>query len=234
MSLISTAVKYDLYWQTDAGAANTGRVLGDLSYQFALDGTVQSITPTLTEKATVGSWRHYTLNFTTPASTGVLSTLLSTTNGILYPGVVTDRLSRYDADAIAALLRSPVVATLSGGGPVGDTLLRVVKSSYTPISFTVRDATGTAVDLSGYNNPKFAIKSKDQTTTTYSLTSGITMSAGGLVSIPVPEGATFFAALTTGVDSIELYWDFFADEAADSAKSRCLARGKLLLLRTEQ
>ena len=55
-----------------------------------------------------------------------------------------------------------------------------------------------------------------------------------MVTIAVPENAGFYAALAAGIDSVELYWDFVADEAADNDKTRCLARGRLLLMRTEQ
>jgi hypothetical protein len=112
--------------------------------------------------------------------------------------------------------------------------LRLVKSTYVPISFTVRNATGAVVDLSGYNAGDFSVRSQNQTTTTYSQTTGITMTSGGLVTIAVPENAGFYAALTTGADAVELYWDFVADESSDAAKTRCLARGRLQLLRTEQ
>ena len=232
--IVSEAQAVDIYWQTDAGAANTGKVLADLSYAFSLDGVVTSITPTLTEGATTGTWRRYTFNFTAPATTGELVVKLDPDDGVLSYDTITDSVVQYDMDSIASLLTSPVIATLTSGGPSGDTTLRVVKSTYVPIAFTVRDATGAVVDLSGYDTPIFAIKSKDQTTTTYSLNSGIVMTAGGLVTIPIPEGATFYAALTTGNDSIELYWDFVANEAATASKTRCLARGKLVLMRTEQ
>lgn len=232
--IVSEAQAVDIYWQTDAGAANTGKVLGDLSYAFSLDGVVTAITPTLTEGATIGTWRRYTFNFTAPATTGELIVKLDPDDGVLAYDVIADSVVQYDMDAIASLLTSPVIATLTSGGPSGDTTLRLVKSTYVPITFTVRDATGAAVDLSGYNAADFAIRSKDQTTTSYSQTSGITMTAGGLVTIAVPENASFYAALTTGIDSVELYWDFVADEASDTAKTRCLARGKLQLMRTEQ
>jgi hypothetical protein len=232
--IVSASQVVDIYWQTDAGAPATGKALADLNYAFSLSGVVTSITPVLAEGATTGAWRRYTLTFTAPATVGQLILKMSPTAGVLAYDTIVDDVVLYSLDAIAALLSSPVIATLTSGGPSGDTQLRVVKNTYVPVSFTVRDAIGTAVDLSAYSNGRFAIKSKDQTTTTYSQTTGITMTAGGLVSIAIPEGSTFYAALTTGVDSVNLYWDFVADEAADTAKTRCLARGQLVLMRTEQ
>ena len=232
--IISTAQKIPLYWQTDAGAAATGKVLTDLTYKMTLDGADAGITPTLTDVATVGNFRLYTLDFTSPATAGELVIHLETDDGHLSYDTIMDEVVLYDSDAILSLITSPVIATLTSGGPSGDTTLRLVKSTYVPIAFTVRDATGAVVDLSGYDTPDFAVKSQDGTTTVYSQTTGITMTSGGLVTIAVPENAGFYAALTAGVDGIELYWDFVADEAADNDKTRCLARGRLVLLRTEQ
>lgn len=232
--IISTAQVIPLYWQTDAGAAATGKVIGDLTYKITLNGVDAGITPTLTSVATVGTWRLYTLGLTSPATAGQLVIHLEPNSGHLSYDTIADDVVLYDSDAILALITSPVIATLTSGGPSGDTTLRLVKSTYALIAFTVRDATGAVVDLSGYNAGDFSIRSQNQTTTVYSQTTGITMTAGGLVTIAVPEGAGFYAALTTGIDSVELYWDFVADQASDTAKTRCLARGRLLLLRTEQ
>jgi hypothetical protein len=232
--ITSTAQAIPIYWQTVAGAAATGKVIGDLTYKITLNGVDAGLTATLTEGATVGSWRLYLLGFTSPATVGDIVIHLEPNDGVLSYDTITDSVVLYSADDLLALVTSPVIATLTSGGPSGDTTLRLVKSTYVPIAFTVRDATGAVVDLSAYNAGDFSIRSKDQTTTTYSQTTGITMTAGGLVTIAVPENASFYAALTTGIDGVELYWDFVADEAADTAKTRCLARGRLQLLRTEQ
>ena len=232
--ITSTAQVIPIYWQTVAGAAATGKVIGDLTYKITLNGADAGITATLTDVATVGSWRLYSLGFTSPATVGDIVIHLEPNDGILSYDAITDTVALYSADDLLALVTSPVIATLTSGGPSGDTTLRLVKSTYVPIAFTVRDATGAVVDLSGYNAGDFSIRSKDQTTTTYSQTTGVTMTAGGLVTIAVPENAGFYAALTTGIDAVELYWDFVADEASDTAKTRCLARGRLQLLRTEQ
>ena len=232
--IASTAQVIPIYWQTAAGAAATGKVIGNLTYKITLNGVDAGLTATLTEGVTVGAWRLYTLGFTAPATVGDLIIHLEPNDGVLSYDTISDTVTLYSADDIFAMVTSPVIATLTSGGPSGDTTLRLVKSTYVPIAFTVRDATGAVVDLSGYNAGKFSIRSQDQTTTTYSQTTGITMTAGGLVTIAVPENATFYASLTTGVDSVELYWDFVADEAANTAKTRCLARGRMQLLRTEQ
>lgn len=232
--IASSAQVIPIYWQTDVGAAATGKVIGNLTCKITINGTDAGITPTLTDGATVGSWRLYTLGLTAPATVGGVVISLEPDDGQLKYDTISDEVTLYSADNVLALVTSPVIATLTSGGPSGDTVLRVVKSTYVPVAFTVRDATGAAVDLSGYNAGDFSIRSKDQTTTVYSQTTGINMTAGGLVTIAIPENASFYAALTTGVDSVELYWDFVADEASDTAKTRCLARGRLILMRTEQ
>ena len=43
--------------------------------------------------------------------------------------------------------------------------------------------------------------------------SSLTLTAGGLVTIAIPETASFYALLTTGVNEISLFHSFRADQA---------------------
>lgn len=151
-----------------------------------------------------------------------------------WPATLRGLFETYDLDSVAAVISAPIVSVVSAGGPQGDITLRGCKGDYVPVSFTVTDQSGAAINLSAYTLPTFGVKSKDQTTTTYSLAgAAITMSSAGLVTIAIPESAGFWAALTTGVDEISLRFSFEANEGGDATKTRTLARGPFIVMRKE-
>lgn len=224
--------------QSAAGLPVSGLVIGDLTVSGTLNGAAASISAALTEVDTIGAWRRYRLDFVVPALSGV--SVLTVTAQPNSAGVYLDTLRVVDGEieavdltSIYGVISAPVVSVVNAGGPAGDIPLRLVKSTYVPLSFSATDQTGAVIDLSGYDTPVFGIKSRDQTTTTYSQTTGITMTAGGLVTIAVPESATFYTALATGSDEASLYWSFVANEAATATMKRCLARGTLSVIRSE-
>ena len=224
--------------QTYAGVAKTGLTLSDLTVSGTLNGAAASISAALTEVDTIGAWRRYKLEFVVPALSGVsiftvTAQPVSTSYYLDTLRVVDGEIEAIDLTSIYGIISAPVVSVVNAGGPAGDIPLRLVKSTYVPISFSVTDQTGAVIDLSGYDTPVFGIKSKNQTTTTYSQSSGITMTAGGLVTIAVPESASFYTALATGEDEASLYWSFVANEAATATMTRCLARGTLSVIRSE-
>lgn len=218
----------------------TGLALASFTITATLNGDVVSVSPTLTAKTSQGTWALYSLDVVTPSLSADAVNILQVNIQPVAQGAyeldietASVELENADLGSIYAVIAAPTVAVIDGGGPAGDVSLRVIKSTYQPISFTVQDQAGNAIDLSGYNNPVFGVKSKDQTTTTYTLNTGITMSAGGLVSFAIPESATFYAALATGTDSVALYWSLVADQAATATQTRCLARGPLTIIRQE-
>lgn len=221
--------------QDAAGAPSTGKVLADFTIAFYLDGVVVAVTPTVTELTTVGTFRQYRLSFTAPATVGRLTVVVEPASG-------TDLLSwrewhepveLYSTDALAALVAAPVVSVITAGAPSNDVALRVVKNDYAPLSLTVRDQAGNAINLSGYTGAIFCILDRAQAATRYQQTTGITLGAGGAVTIAVPETANFYSLLTTGQDTITLYFTLKADEAGDATRTRTLARGTITVLRTE-
>ena len=235
MSQISTTVSLPIGIQTLNGKPATGVVIGQLSYEIRLDGALQAITPTLTERVTVGDFRTYTLAFTAPATAGLLSVFVRPSRNFFTDWTTwEDWNTTYTIDSLASLVATPVVSVVYAGAPTSDIALRLVKDDYAPLTFTVRDQSGNAIDLSGYDTPTFAVLDRAQAAARYTQTASISMSAAGLVTIEIPETAAFYALLTpAGTDSITLYFTFKANQAATAAKTRTLARGTLTVLRTE-
>lgn len=226
--------------QTPAGvAAGAGVLVGDLSVRGYVNGVVSALAPALTFIETVGVWSQYRLDIVLPALSVDAVTWFKAVMQPVAPLVYAlDRLAAEvelepaDLGLLYAIAAVPVISVISAGGPVGDLSIRVVKSDYAVVSFTVKDQAGAAIDLSGYSTPQFGVKDQAQATT-YLQTAGITMTSGGLVTIAIPEGASFYALLTTGVDQIGLFFSFNADQAADATKTRTLARGPLTVVRKE-
>jgi hypothetical protein len=234
--IVNTSQSIPLLWQTAAGAAATGKVVGDLTITDKLDGAAVSITYALTEGATVGAWREYTLDFTSPATAGELMIFLQPDDGFLAQDTIVDEVTVNSLDEIATLISAPATSTLEVGGPSSDLQIRAVKNTYVPAVFTVRDAVGNAVDISNYTNIRFAVKDHAQTIS-YSQTANITLiggGTGGVVLVAIPENASFYSVLGTGVDAVTLYWDLVGDEEGSASQTRCLARGQLSVVRTEQ
>lgn len=232
--ITGSTVNLILRRQTAAGAPSTGKVLADFALAFYLDGVSQAITPTITELTTVGTSRLYRLTFDAPASTGKLAVVADVASGtdVVWMGEPED-VAQYSVDSLAALVAAPVVSVVSAGAPANDVALRVVKGDYAPVSLTVRDQAGNALNLSGYTNAIFCVLDRAQGATRYTQTTSITLGTGGAAAIAIPESASFYSLLTTGNDSITLYFTLKADEAGDAAKTRTLARGTITVLRTE-
>jgi hypothetical protein len=234
--IVNTSQNIPILWQTAAGAAATGKVVGDLTITDKLDGAAVTITYSLTEGATVGAWREYTLDFTAPATTGDLMIFLQPNAGFLAQDTIVDEVTQNSLDEIATLISAPATSTLEVGGPSSDLLIRAVKSTYVPATFTVRDAAGDPVNISTYTGLRFGVRNQGQTITYYQ-TTGITLvggGTGGVVTVEIPENASFYSELGTGVDAVTLYWDLVGDAGGSATQTRCLARGQLSVVRTEQ
>ncbi len=204
--IVNTAQSIPIYWQTSAGVAATGKVVGNLTVQDNLNGAAVSVTYGLTEGSTYVAWREYFLTFTSPATTGQLAMFLQPNDGFLAYDMIQDELTANSIDEIASLISAPATSTLEVGGPSSDLLVRAVKNTYVPAMFTVRDANGNALNISGYTGLRFGVKNQAQSVT-YSQTSGITLVGGGtsgVVTVEIPENASFYSELTTGVDAVTL------------------------------
>jgi hypothetical protein len=219
------------------GLPVTGKVTADFTVGAWLDGVVASVSASITEIGSAGpDGQAYKLAYTNPGTKGrfaLRAPAASPSTDIVWPEFE-EEIENNDNDSLYNVLVVPVVSVVSLGGPQGDISLRVVNGDYAPVSFTVKDQSGAVVDLSGYNNAHFRVWNKlHATMVAYDQTAGITMTAGGLVTIGIPEGASFYSEWTTSEDPAIRYWQFTADQAADATKTRTLARGTITILRKE-
>lgn len=165
MPLPSTTFTFDVWRQTAAGVASTGKVLADFAVEFLLDGTVQAITPTVTEGATNGLWRAYKFALTLPATTGIFQGFIDVASGTdsVGGGLVTLDLQVYNETSLAGLILTsqgvPGVRTaeandlgqvVSGDSYASDTLT-VPLGKLTPFAFT--DLTGLTLSVEARTAP---------------------------------------------------------------------------------
>jgi hypothetical protein len=218
---------------TVGGVAVTGLVTAD----FAVAGYIGATTPgasfTVTEES--GGW--YRLAITTSGTAGWQQYVVSSTGRTVSPDVWAGDLMANDFDTIYAAVIRPS-ATLASAAVIASALgLDVIANRYTPISVSVTDQNSAVVNLSGYNNWRFNVWTRDHSGSIYTLASGITGSALGVVAWAIPENAAFYsqidAAIAAGSDSLQLYYDMVADMAGTPAQSRTIFRGNLTLYRYE-
>jgi hypothetical protein len=235
--IVSTTQHITVYRQTIDGRPGTGKVSADFTVLCLLAGATSVLSVTATERGTIGTARAYDLAFTAPATVGDIAIRVVPTSGTdtIFPDLFADVVTNYSIDSLAALVATPIVSVINAGTPTSDISLRLVKDDYAPLTFTVRDQSGAAIDISGYTSPTFAVLDRAQTVVSrYVQTTGITLSALGLATIEVPEAASFYGFLTpVGTDSVTLYFTLKGNQAGDAAKTRTLARGTLTVLRTE-
>lgn len=235
-------VSTTVYRQDSDGAAVTGKTTtGDWSLRYTIDGSAQTFTPTIAEGATVGpsgnQWREYTFTFTMPNTAGDHSVVIladSDDEVVHRNNPIAGKVEQYDIDFLASVVAKPVVTLTDAGGPSADVNIRVPKGDYAEIVLGVQDQAGNAIPLAtnGWNNPRFGVRSDDGTTTDEQITSGITL-ADGSATVVIPETFAGYSALATGVSSVKLHYTLVADEGADTAKTRTIARGSFTIIRRE-
>ena len=146
-----------------------------------------------------------------------------------------------DLDSIFSSVVRPV-ATLTLGAQLGMTLpLELVAYRYRELTIPVKDEAGVVIATLATDYPdaqlKMSVRSKDGTTTTWdagptATPAGFTLSTvGNVLTIIIPENATFFAALATGIDSKDdLYYEVTGDKNGTAAKTVPLIRSSALRL----
>lgn len=165
MPLPSGILVFDIWRQTALSVASTGKVLADFATAFLLDGTVQAITPTVTEGATTGLWRAYKFSLTLPATTGIFQALIDVASGtdVVAGGQITIDLQSYNETTLAGLILTsqgvPGVRTIEpsyigqvkSGDSYASDVLTAPLGKFTPFGFV--DLTGLTLSVEARTAP---------------------------------------------------------------------------------
>ncbi len=165
MPVTSTSFTFDVWRQTAGSVPSLGKVAADFAYSFVLNGTVQSITPTVTEGASTGQWRAYKFVITCPATAGTFQSKIEPASGydVIDGGLITVDLEAYNLTSIAGLIltsqgvpgvrsaeASDLGQVVSGDSYASDTLT-VPLGKLTPFGFT--DLTGLTLSVEARTSP---------------------------------------------------------------------------------
>lgn len=201
-----------------------------------LNGTVTAVTTAWTE---VGNG-YYKVNVTLPASAGYVVILISNGSYLLTPNRWEGANTIRDVDDVYTLNNaSRSYQSSVTGSPYTDTPLTLDANRAQTVVVQVNNAAGAPVDLSGYNNWRMTVwdKTHSNVSTRTIINTGITGSAGGVLSVTIPETAGFFslidAAISASNDTLTLYYDVVADAAATATLSQNIIRGTINLRRYE-
>jgi len=215
------------------GAGITGLTSGSFTVSYYLDATTPASSFGVTE---LGSG-FYRFALALPATAGYFNCFITSGSYEIENGRWHGEIENYDVDSIYAVSIKPIATLSSTAALATEITISLNAYRYKSLSVSVVDQAGAAVSLSGYNNWKFSVWDNKHATTISVQNSGITGSAGGIVAWAVPETATFFtnidAAIAAGDNSVVLYYDMIADEAATASKTSTIFRGQLILTRFE-
>lgn len=224
-----TLILYDA-----AGAVVTGGAAGFTVTSY-VNGVLTALTATVTE-ITAGK---YFLSVTLPATLGTITVFLTHSTSFPSPNKFDGVNTTNDEDSITAKLAIPASYLVATTGLLGaETRLTLDAYREQTISITVVDSAGAPVPGTGYTNLRLTVRDKlHANSTNVAITTGVTWDSAGLLTVPIPEASTFFAAIDTdiaaGRDSTDLRYDIIGDRAGVAGQTRTIMRGTLTLRRFE-
>lgn len=218
----------------NAGVAVLGLVTANFTVAYYLDATVPTAVFTVTEI----SGGRYRVALTLPGTAGYFSIFITSNAGYTVEnGRWFGQLEAQDITSLYAIVVRPQSQLAGTSALASEVTLNLNANRRKSLTVSVVDQAGAVVDLSGYNNWRFTVWDQKHAATIYSLSSGITGSALGVVAWVVPETAGFFAqidaVIANGDSQMVLYFDMIADQAATPANTECIFRGQLVLTRYE-
>lgn len=226
-----------------AGAGVTGLTLASFTFAAYGRGYGAGAWSTYTASQAVveiGSGL-YSLSFTLPTSAGWWRVLLEHATHTVWSGSWEGEVESNDIDSMYAATVQPV-ATLSNSFQLGATQSAdLVAYRYRTLSIPIYDSSGAAYAALATDFPsstlRLSIRSKDQTTTKWDagpsgvISTGTGTAAdfsittvGNLLTVTIPEDSGFFAALTAGSDSADLYAEIVGDYGGLSNKTQPIIR----------
>lgn len=231
----------EFYVQNTAGAAVTGLLDStNLTLTKLKDGATSSATEVFAEIGS-GYYRYRVTTESTKGSYFFHVKAVAPTTHFVVGGVHKLEVEQYDIDAMYARVVVPRISQSLTSTPASDTTLTIDADRYHDVAVTIVDQTGAAIDLSGYTGWVFTVQDATHTSNAnipYSLISGISGDANGLLTFSIPETASFYNQIDSeitgsGVSSIELYYDVKADKGGVSGQTQNIMRGKIILRRYE-
>lgn len=219
--------------KNSAGAAVTGLVTAGFTVDYYLGTTVPASVFTVAEI----SGGRYRVALTLPGTAGYFSVFITYAGNTVENGRYHGELEGADADSIYAVVVRPQSQLAGASALASEVTINVNSRRYKALTVSVVDQAGAVIDLSGFNNWRWNVWDKTHSGSVYTLATGITGSAGGVVAWAVPENAAFNSfmdtAILAGDSSVTLYYDMLADRAATLAQTEAVFRGQLVLTRWE-
>ena len=216
-----------------ASVVVTGAVAGFTVTSY-LNGVLTALTASLTE---IGAGKYY-LSLTLPLTIGTLTTYLTHSTAFPSPNQFDGIITLNDEDSIAAKLAIPAAYIVATTGTLyADLRLTLDAYREQTIAVTVVDSAGAPVPGTGYTTLRMTVRDRLHANTTNVAITGVTWDVAGLLTIPIPETAAFFAAIDAaialGQDSVDLRYDVIGDRGGLTAQTRTILRGILTLKRYE-
>ena len=215
------------------GNVVTGGAAG-FTIQLYLDGVLTAVAASVIEI----SGGRYFMNVTMPAAAGAVTIFLTHSTAFPSPNKFDGINTLADIDTVNAKVISPASFIPSTSGAVATpTLLTIDAYRQQSIVVTIVDGTGTPIPGTGYTNFRFTVRDKKHASFNQAITTGITWDAFGVLTIPIPENAPIFtpidAAITAGLDFVQVQYDCAADQGGVAANTRNVIRGPLTMNRYE-
>lgn len=238
MAQPSETITRTFFVEDASGVAITGLVTADFAGPGYRNGAVSAISFTVAE---IGAGV-YSVAYTLPASAGLVDFYFApvlATRFIRWPDL-SEEVEQHDLTSLYGAVAKPTIVLNATGAPSNEIELKFITGDQHEATFTVKNSDGTVVDLvaAGYSNWKFGVKNALQTAVPgvvpYLLNANISGDANGVITMVIPEGASFYGLLATGESATTgARWSLEADYAGDATKTRTLGRGACTVLRKE-
>lgn len=222
--------------RTTAGVATDGLAASVIPVTY-LDGA--SVAPTYAVTGIGGGTGRYKVAFTLPVTLGWWQAFIACSGYVVESGLWLAEIEQQDNDSLYALVAAPAVSTSSAARIGAEYNLSMNARRRAAVTMGVQNAAGVAVDLSGYSNFRFTVWDSTHSggSAFYTLNSGITGSALGILAFTVPETAAFFSqmdpAIAAGNNTVDVFYDVIADAGGVAANTETIVRGIITLTRWE-
>ncbi len=221
----------------DGSTAVPSKITADFTPLAYKDGVLFALTHSYTWLAGA----KYRFAYTLPSTKGLVDIFHAPATGtdLVHPTNLSGYVSRNDIDSVAAVNRPSAIAAASAG--IGqDFPLTLVWNTYDEVEATIFESDlVTPVDLSAWNTWQFEVNNLDHSVETALpalISSGITADVNGLVSIIIPENAALYTPMTAAFvqSGKQLRYTLTGNQGGDAAKTRCVLRGSLTIVRREK